>query len=311
MDHRLEARRLRYFMQVLASGSVRGAAATLSMDASAVSRAISQLEQECGVPLLERRGRGVAPTEAGELLAGYLHRQQSEKQNMLAQIDSIRNVKTGHVNLAAGEGFVGWLMRNCLGDFMREHPKVTVNFDIASTNEIVESVMDGRAHIGLLFRPPNDERLLSHHSIPNPIRAWVLKGHPLTELPRPLKLSDLVPFQGATLHRSYGVRQHVEAAEVGESLRLNFALTTASFEAISHFVASGLGYALTPELILTPDDAERCVAIPIKSALLNRGRSHIVTCQGRLLPPAAQALLATVVRQMKATLPSRRRADDL
>lgn len=310
MDNRLEARRLRYFMQVLASGSVRGAAASLGMDASAVSRAISQLEQECGMPLLERRGRGVAPTEAGELLSGYLQRQHGEKQNLLAQMDSIRKVESGHVNVAIGEGYVDWLMRTCLVDFMRDHPKVTVNLDIASTNQIVQGVMEGRAHMGLLFRPPNDDRLQSHHSISNPIRAWVLHSHPLAELPRPIRLADLLAFPGATLHRSFGVRQHIEAAEVSESVQLNFALTTASFDAVAAYVTAGLGYALTPELILSPTDAERCVAIPVKSPLLNRGRSHLVTSQGRLLPPAAEELLAVIVRQMKATLPTRRRTED-
>ena len=72
MDDKLETRRLRYFMQVLESGSVRGAAEVLDMDPSAVSRAVGILETECGTRLLERRGRGVAPTDAGELLAAEI-----------------------------------------------------------------------------------------------------------------------------------------------------------------------------------------------------------------------------------------------
>lgn len=53
LDGRLAARLARYFMQVLDSGSVRGAADILGVDPSVVSRAIG---------LLERRGRGVQPT---------------------------------------------------------------------------------------------------------------------------------------------------------------------------------------------------------------------------------------------------------
>ena len=58
-DDKLDPRRLRYFMQVVERGSVRGAAEALDMDASAVSRAIAQLEEDCDVELLARRGRGI------------------------------------------------------------------------------------------------------------------------------------------------------------------------------------------------------------------------------------------------------------
>ena len=71
----LDLRRLRYFMQVMENGSVRGAAESLGMDPSAVSRAIGALEADCGLALLERRGRGVVPSDAGRLLADYAQQQ--------------------------------------------------------------------------------------------------------------------------------------------------------------------------------------------------------------------------------------------
>jgi DNA-binding transcriptional LysR family regulator len=299
MDDKLETRRMRYFMQVLESGSVRGAAGALGMDASAVSRAVSLLEAECGTQLIERRGRGVAPTDAGRLLAVYLRRQQSEKQNLLAQMDSIRKVESGHIDIMTGEGYVGWLMQKSLSRFMRSHPKITVGLDIGSTDEIVQRIVEERAHIGLLFKPPKDERLRSHHSHPQPIQTLVLRSHPLAQLDRPLKLTDLVPYPGATLHRSFGVRQHIEAAEISEGVRLNVAFTTASFDAVGHFVTAGLGYALVSRLAMSPVDAARVVALPMKNALLHRGRTHVITRQGRTLPPAAVELLRLIVRDMK------------
>lgn len=298
-DKKLEARRLRYFMQVLESGSVRGAAGALGMDASAVSRAVGLLERECGTQLFERRGRGVTPTDAGELLAVYLRRQNSEKQNLLAQIDSIRKVESGHIDIVTGEGYVDWLMQQCLCRFMRAHPKITVGLDIGSTDEIVQSIVDERAHIGILFRPPKDERLRSYHSDSHPIRAWMLRSHPLAQLGRPLRLADLSPYPGAAVHRGFGVRQHIEAAEISEGIRLNIVFTAASFDAISHFVSAGLGYALTSNLVMTQANAAKVVALPMKNALLHRGRTHVVSRQGRTLPPAAAELLRMIVNDLR------------
>ena len=299
VDEKLETRRLRYFMQVLESGSVRGAAGALGMDASAVSRAVGLLEQECGTRLFERRGRGVAPTDAGQLLALYLRRQQSEKKNLLAQIDSIRKIETGHIDIMTGEGYVDWLMQECLCHFMQSHSLITVGLDIGSTDEIVQRIIDERSHIGILFRPPRDERLHSHHSHPHPIKAWVLRSHALARLGRPLRLADLVPYNGAAVHRGFGIRQHIEAAEISEGVRLNVSFTAASFDAISHFVSAGLGYALASQLVMTPANAAKVVALPMKNALLYRGRTHVISRRGRILPPAAAELLQIILNDMK------------
>lgn len=296
MDDKLATRRIRYFMQVLESGSMRGAAEELGMDPSALSRAVGILEKDCGTRLFERRGRGVVATDAGELLADHVRRQQAQTQQLLAQMDSIRKVERGHIDIVAGEGFVDWLMRNSLRSFMASHPKITVDLDVGSTDEIVKRIVEERAHIGLLFQPPRDGRLRSHHSHPQPIETIVLASHPLARIGRPLELADLLPYPGATLHRSYGVRQHVEAAEVSEGVRLNTLLTTTSFNALGHFVAAGLGYALTTRTSLpAPLDAGDLVALPMRNPLLHQGRTHVVSRQGRMLSPAAVDLLRRIV----------------
>lgn len=301
MDDKLDTRRVRYFIQVLESGSVRGAADVLDMDPSAVSRAVGILEQECGVPLLERHGRGVVPTDAGQLLAGYVRRQQSQKQHLLAQMDSIQKIERGHIDIVAGEGYVDWLMRHSLRDFMATHPKITIDLDVASTDEIVRRIVEERAHIGMLFQPPKDERLRSHYSHSQPIQAMVMASHPLAALGRPLKLADLLPYPGATLHRNFGVRQHIEAAEISEGVRLPATLTTTSFNALGHFVSAGLGYTLGTRISLTPSaDHPALVELPMKNPLLSQGRSHIVSRHGRMLSPAAAELLRRIVADMRS-----------
>lgn len=300
MDDRLDARRVRYFMQVLETGSVRGAAEVLDMDPSAVSRAIGVLEQDCGTRLLERRGRGVVPTDAGQLLAGYLRRQHSQKQHLLAQLESIQKVERGHIDVMAGEGFVDWLMRHSLREFMTAHPGITVDLAVGNTDEIVRSVVDERTHIGLVFQPPKDERLRSHHVHRMPIQALMLDAHPLAALDRPLKLADLAPYPGAMLQRGFGVRQHVEAAEISEGVRLQTVLTTSSFNAIGHFVVAGLGYALSTRMSMPPHvDRSRVVALPMKNPLLSQGRVEVVSRHGRMLSPAATTLLRQVVADIR------------
>lgn len=298
-EEMLDARRLRYFMQVLENGSVRGAADALGMDPSALSRAISALERDCGARLFQRHGRGVTATDAGQLLAAYARRQLGQQQHLLAQLEGIRKIERGHVDLVTGEGFADWLMRHSLRDFMASHPRIGVELEISGTDGIVQRIVEERAQIGMLFQPPKDERLRSHYSHPQPIQTLVLAGHPLTRIGRPLKLADLVPHAGATLQRGFGIRQHIEAAEISEGIRLNTVLTTTSFHAIGQFVAAGLGYALStrPAMAMERDDM---VALPMENPILHQGRMHVISKHGRLLSPAAAELLRLIVRDLAA-----------
>jgi DNA-binding transcriptional LysR family regulator len=302
-EDRLDSRRVRYFMQVIECGSVRGAAEALEMDASAVSRAISLLEQECGTRLLERRGRGVVPTDAGQMLAAHLQRAAKQQQQLLAQFDSLRKLERGHVDLAAGEGFVDWLMSFGLRSFMVAHPGITVDLEIANTDEIVQRIVDERAHVGVVFQPPQDERLRSHHAHPLPIQTLVLDTHPLARAKSPLSLAELVPHAGAMLPHGFGLRQHIEAAELSEGVRLQPVFTTTSFRAIAQFVEAGLGYALGTGLTLPGRSrSSSVVALPMRNLLLSQGQVHVVSRHGRLLSLAAGTLLQHIVTDMAKAL---------
>lgn len=296
LDGRLDARLAHYFLQVLDSGSVRGGAEVLGVDPSVVSRAVSTLEQECGACLLERKGRGVQPTDAGALVADYLRRQLSQKRQLLEQLDSIQKVQRGHVDLMAGEGFVDWLMQRVLHGFMARHPGITVDLSIGRTDEIARRVVEDRAHIGIAFQPPKDGRLRSHHSHSYPIQAHVLDSHPLAQRTPPLDLADLLPYPGVAMHHGFGLQQHIEAAQTVEGVRLNTVFTTSSFNAMSHFVLLGLGYVLSSRLLAVPQAAQaRVVRLPMKNPILSQGRVHVISRQGRVLPPAAGILLRDIV----------------
>ncbi|GAC1321776.1 MAG: LysR family transcriptional regulator [Collimonas sp.] len=299
MSDKLETRRMRYFMKVIECGSVRGAADELNMDPSALSRAIGTLEKDCGARLLDRHGRGVVATDAGELVAAHFRRQENMNQQLLAQLNSLQKGESGHIDVVAGEGFVEWLMRDVMKAFIAGHPEVSVTLDVCGTDEIVRRIAEESADIGLLFQPPRDDRLRSHVSHPGPIQAYVLKDHPLASHAGPLKLADLLPYRGATLHRTFGVRQHIEAAEVSEGVRLNTMLTTNSFSALGLFAAVGTGYALTPHVAVPQHLRDQIlIGLPMKNPLLSEGRSHVISRHGKTLSRAALELLSHITQAM-------------
>lgn len=297
MDDVLDRKRAMCLLQIIETGSVRGAADVLELDPSVVSRAVAKLEQDTGLALLERRGRGVVATDAGRLLALFARRQQDLNDTFLAEVNNLKNSQRGHVELAFGEGFIDLVLEPVLQGFLHKHPDVTYNIRVAGTEETVHCILEDLAHIAFVFQPPNDVRLRSHYSRLAPIRVHVHKDHPLARKRKPLTLADLAPHQGASLTESFGVRKHIEAAEIEEHITLNHMLTTNSFKVLWEFAAMGLGYIMTPRSVaLKGAQFADLVSLPLANPILNNSRIHIITRTGRPLSPVADRMLRHVMK---------------
>lgn len=95
----LDPERLRTFRSVVATGSVQGAAEQLRVTSSAVSQQVAALQRETGLTLLERAGRGVRPTPAGQRLAAASGDALRSLARLGALVRDLREGKTGHVTI--------------------------------------------------------------------------------------------------------------------------------------------------------------------------------------------------------------------
>ncbi|CAG2152922.1 hypothetical protein LMG31506_04703 [Cupriavidus yeoncheonensis] len=299
MEEVLDRKRALCLLRIIETGSVRGAAEVLELDPSAVSRAVAKLEEDTGLTLLERRGRGVVVTDSGRMIARFARRQQDLHDTFLAEVNSLKSAQRGHIELVLGEGFIDLVFEPVLREFLVAHPDATYNIRVAGTEEAVRCIREDVAHIGLVFQPPNDEFLRSHYSRLAPIRVHVRKDHALARRRSALMLADLAPHQGAAMVESFGVRKHVQAAELDEHVTLKRMLVTNSFKVLWEFAARGLGYIMTPGLVaLEGAQFAALVSLPLANPILNNSRIHVITRAGRPLSPVASTLLRRIVKAL-------------
>jgi DNA-binding transcriptional LysR family regulator len=301
MHEALEFRRVRYLYEAVVRGSVRAAADTLDMNASVVSRQIAKLEEELAISLIERHGRGVKATEAGQMLVDYFRQQSAYQDDVLTKVQELRGMARGHIDLVLGEGFVSDLMAEPIKEFWRRYPGLTVSMHLAGTNEVMRLVAEDAAHIGMVYNPPVASGIRSRAAIRQPMCVITRPGHPLAELKRQPLLRQISAYPVALMHGSFGTRQVIELAEQMERVRLVPKLTTDSISIIKHFVRSDLGVSLLPAFAVSQevDDGE-LVAIPVDQALLGAAEAHIVTRLGRQLSIASNQLLLQLIATMRA-----------
>ena len=90
-----DMRRLALLLEVVEQGSITAAAELMMYTPSAVSQQLRKLEQEVGQPLLNRRSRGVVPTEAGQVLAGHARKIVRQMRAAQSDLDQIAGLKRG------------------------------------------------------------------------------------------------------------------------------------------------------------------------------------------------------------------------
>lgn len=288
----INAKRLAYFYESASLGTIRAAADKLDVAPSAISRQIAQLEEELACILIERHRKGVRPTEAGQLLLKYYRESTSNEEAFLSELQALRGLKTGHISIAIGEGFIGDIMSKALPQFQTRYPDLTLSVNIGGSNELIRRIQEDDAHIGVLFHPPHHQKLRSHEVSLHPLCAIVSPDHALTQLNRPIELEDIIPYPIALQDAEFGVRQLIAIAEFKHRVRLSPTMTVNSFSLLKEFVRSNMGVTILPEFVVRRElEDGLVVSLPIKDPILSSGEVHIVTRLGRQLTEAPLALL--------------------
>ncbi|BCZ83885.1 LysR family transcriptional regulator [Paraburkholderia steynii] len=301
MAESLTESRIVYFYEAVRFGSIRAAADWLNVAPSAVSRQIGLLERELDAALVERHARGVKPTEAGEYVIEYYREQMAHKDDLISRLQELRGLRTGHVNVVLGEGFVSDMLSGPMQQFCKQYPGIKVNLDLAGTNEVMRKITEDEGDIGLVYNPPPEPKIVCRASRMQPLMAIVGPGFPRAQREKAMTVRELASFPLAAAHPSFGTRQMLEAVEFAEKIRLDPIVTTNSISILKQFVKSGLGIACLPAFSVSTElDAGELFAIPIDHPLLVNAEAQLVTRVGRKLSVASNRLLQLMHSQMRA-----------
>lgn len=146
---RLDWNLLRTFIFIVQERSITSAAERLCLQQPTVSAALKRLETAMDCKLIERRPGHFELTSAGEKLydeAMTIYRTVSRLNEFMS--DSKADT-LGHVRIMTISTVVSEQLDNLLAGFFREHPKVTVSFEVATTAEIIASVESSSITLGI------------------------------------------------------------------------------------------------------------------------------------------------------------------
>lgn len=267
----IELKRLNAFVTVVEAGSITRAAELLFIQQPPLTRLLQGLEQDFGVPLLQRLPRGVIPTEAGEVLL-------QEARAVLARAEQLNaamrraaqgeqgRIRIGFTSSAALHTFVPALLRR----YREIYPSVSTQLEESGSGELLEAVVAGQLDVAFVRMPVKDMPELEMEKVlEEPMWVAVPAGHRLAARVsgQPLKLEELSnePFVLYRRRAGQGLYDAILAAYVRAGFSPHIVQEAPRLTSCLSLVGAGLGISIVPAS-MTRLGGDGVVFLPLNTA---------------------------------------------
>jgi len=231
---------VRSFLQVAELQSVSAAARVLGLTQPAVTKQIRALEAALECSLLERAGRGIRLTPAGELLAEYGRRSAAVLWELREVLGELQQGKSGRLAIGAGVTTSVQLLPSWLRELGRRFPGIDVSVRTGTSRDVEAWVAAAELDVGFVTSEPRRGELLGRPVFEEEI---VLVVEPSAARRERVRLEELPLI---LFPRSTGFRSYLEQRWLERGLSPQVKMETDSVEAIKSFVAVGLGASFLP-----------------------------------------------------------------
>jgi DNA-binding transcriptional LysR family regulator len=299
----IDAAGLRVMRAIADEGSFTAAATSLGYTQPAISQMVRRLEQRTGTALVERMGRHVRLTEAGEVLARHAVTVLAALDAAEEEVAAIAGLRAGRVRLMAFPSSSASLVPRALALLKRRYPEISVRFSEGEPPESLAALRAGECDLAVAFayegtdvgRGEDLDNFVIRPLLDDEVRLAVPPEHPLAKH----EVVDLaLAAEEEWIAGCPRCRGHLVSLADNAGFRPNVAFETEDYVAVLGLVRSGLGVALVPDLILEAAHEHGIVARPLQPP--SRRHIHVVTTEDLLRVPAVAATVDALVESAQA-----------
>ncbi|WP_405858885.1 transcriptional regulator CynR [Streptomyces sp. NBC_00090] len=273
-----ELRHLRYLLAVAEHANFTRAAEELRIAQPTLSQQIKQLEKAVGVQLLDRTGRTVRLTDAGETYARYARRALRDLAAGERAVLDVRDLSRGHLRIAATPTFTAYLTGPLVAAFHRRHPGITVEVRELPQDRIEAELLADRLDLGIAFAGVHLPGIEPTALFTETLGLVVGPSHPYAGREEPLPVDELTDRPLALLSEDFATRRHIDAYLAEHRVRPRIAVEANSLGALTEIVRSTALATVLPDAVTR--DHPRLTPVPLSPALPSRGVSLLARASG-------------------------------
>ena len=292
----LENFRLKVFRVVAEHLNFRKAAEQLFLTQPAVTLQIKALENDLGLRLFDRSANRVTLTTQGRTLLRYARKIANLAAEAEQNVTAEDGQSSGALSLGVSTTIAQYVLPRLIGAFLDEHPRVQLSLQSGNTEQVVASVLNGKASIGLIEGPARQRGIRIEP---------VMRDELVLIVPAELAVTQLSPQQflnSSLLMREHGSgsRHVVEKAldKAGFKLKsFKSVMDLDSTEAIKSAVEAGLGIGFVSRWAISKELELGVIKVgSIRGVTMARNFSLVTHARPELQGPAAAFRLFALSR---------------
>jgi len=245
---------LRIFERFCRLGSLSRCAEAMSLTEAAVSIQLRNFQQEFALPLMEKRGRNLQPTEFGRLIESTVRRILEEHLRLDDVSREYQKLEVGSLKLASASTGK-YVLPYFLSEFAFDFPQIDVRFEVKERNEVIEGLLHLEFDAILLSMVPENSGLDCLELLPDSV---ILVGPTHSDYPTSIqhwnRLSELRLLGRSGLS---GIQSASHQQLLNQGAAPEYRIMLNSYEALKQSILAGLGMAFMPTVGLRHELAQR------------------------------------------------------
>ncbi|MFD9355041.1 transcriptional regulator CynR [Streptomyces sp. NPDC060031] len=263
-----ELRHLRYLLAVAEHAGFTRAAEELRISQPTLSQQVKQLERMVGTQLLDRTGRTVRLTDAGETYAHYARRALRDLAAAERAVLDVADLSRGHLRLAVTPTFTAYLVGPLTAELHSRHPGISLDVKELTQDRIEAGLLADELDLGIAFHGAHLPGIGAVALFTETLSLVAATAH----LPggggpglESLPVRDLAERHLALLSGDFATRGHIDAYLAAHRVRPRIAVEANSIQALTEIVRRTPLVTVLPDAVT--DDHPHLAPIPLDPAL--------------------------------------------
>jgi len=288
------SRFLRYFIAVGRLGSIRKAADELNVSASAIDRQILNVEADLGLPLFERLPTGLRLTAAGEVMMTAGVRWRKDLADVRAQIEDLRGLKRGHVNIAIIDALAKGYIPRTIQTIQSRYPGITIGVKVLENDAVRKAIASGEVDFGIFFEPQSFRDMTVRAFVEVVLGFVTPAGHPFG-LRKETRFSACVGTPLIVPGEPLAVCQQIAVLEGTSGIVLDKKVTSDNIQMITSLVLQGIGIGILTSLDIVTEERRGLLCFTrISDSILRPMTLALCTASARTPTYAAGIVLGEI-----------------
>ncbi|NWG02893.1 MAG: LysR family transcriptional regulator [Syntrophaceae bacterium] len=261
---------LKAFYFAVKFGSYSSAAEALYITQPAITKQIQQLESTYGIKFLNRFGKKMVLTDAGEILYDFADKIFQMESQAEERLRDFQQRKSGRLRIHASESFGAYYLPFIINLFRKKYPNIHISVNIFPNQEVIENTIKLENDLGFISYPSEHKKLVIQDVLEDRLVLIVPPSHPFSRL----KLLDPQKLDGQSIimhEKGSATREIVDTFIRRNHLSVSVALELSNNEAIKRAVEEGAGVSLISEHVVSEEvQSKKLKSIPLTDPTMKR-----------------------------------------